>query len=792
MSLGGVALRRGAKLLLKRGLKMKGEVKDEVSEAKTRLTQLSDFPVQLVFELPEEETAEEKPNMGLVKLKDLPAIDGFASHGMFAREGRTPEPSNFSCGRRPAKAAALPSALVGIWSDVGRLIASFSLDLQELLGQLVPAQMVSEILEKKAPLMGHDLPPGELPFDISKHPACRHAEKSLSRWSEDMAFFRERAANAAQYSLKMKMGGQWPSMDALSHLQQEINHLKDTDEAAVAEALSVLLKAAGFVDDSKGEAQRNVCDATWRPRPRRDAESLRFTLLRYCGQEPEIAEGRVRFTAEEIDETEAFGGLDSCSGVRCNGDGLIGLKTYDWKHLGEKMQAKLPLLVAIIMGLQHSLAMLGGIITQYMISAALIASGLLSLVQILRWKLIGGYTLGTGLISAPWRSVEQQRSCRWDEVEDVMGVSFTFLPIAREVVVSEIAAGNSGKDAYGKFLGTCLVASLTEIFISFVPPRILKKLFPPVVSGTCVTLIGAGLIGSGIKYWGGGVFCAENDMSRSAAFGGPQMCSGNGDVVLPYGAPEYIGLGFSVMIFLIFIQAVGSPFLKNCSVALALFFGYFCAGVAFKTDATSGALAFVNTNKIDAAGTFTFLWTTTFNIGFYPPAFLPLVLGFVITSVETVGDIQATCDVSGLPLEGPDADSRIQGGLLADGLNSILAVLMTSPPNTTFSQNNGVIAITRCASRAAGIACCIWLILFGCFEKFGACIASIPDCVLGGMTTFLFANVFVSGINIVGAGGMGRRTRHAALRDGLGMDENRPHVRPMKSGEPAKSNFKID
>ena len=54
----------------------------------------------------------------------------------------------------------------------------------------------------------------------------------------------------------------------------------------------------------------------------------------------EIAEGRVRFTAEEIDETEAFGGLDSCSGVRCNGDGLIGLKTYDWKHLGEKMQVE--------------------------------------------------------------------------------------------------------------------------------------------------------------------------------------------------------------------------------------------------------------------------------------------------------------------------------------------------------------------------------------------------------------------------------------------------------------------
>jgi len=128
--------------------------------------------------------------------------------------------------------------------------------------------------------------------------------------------------------------------------------------------------------------------------------------------------------------------------------------------------------------------------------------------------------------------------------------------------------------------------------------------------------------------------------------------------------------------------------------------------------------------------------------------------------VETVGDIQASCDVSGLPIEGPDADSRIQGGLLADGVNSFLACLMTCPPNTTFSQNNGVIAITRCASRAAGIACCFWLILLGCFEKFGAAIASIPDAVLGGMTTFLFANVLVSGINIVGGSGqMGRRTR---------------------------------
>ncbi|CAE7594308.1 unnamed protein product [Symbiodinium natans] len=494
---------------------------------------------------------------------------------------------------------------------------------------------------------------------------------------------------------------------------------------------------------------------------------------------------------EEAPAKESFGGCDSCSGVSCTPDGLIGLNTYDWKYLciptlpcmgGPaksppllKPDAKLPLMLSLIMGLQHALAMLGGIITppslisgdacfawqldqelcdskQYMISAALICSGLLSLVQILRWKLVGGYTLGTGLIS-------------------VIGTSFTFLPIAREVVVSEIQAGRSGMDAYGKFLGTCLAASVTELFISFIPPRYLKKVFPPVVSGTCVCLIGAGLSVAGLKYWGGGVFCAENDMSRAAAFGSPQICTGNGDVALPYGDVHYFGLGMSVMIFLVFIQAVGSPFMKNCSVALALFFGFFVAGVSSYTAEDGSSLPYVNSDKIDQAGVFTFLWTTTFNIGFYPPAFIPLLLGFVITAVETVGDIQASCDVSGLPIEGPDADSRIQGGLLADGANSFLACLMTCPPNTTFSQNNGVIAITRCASRAAGIACCFWLILLGCFEKFGAAIASIPDAVLGGMTTFLFANVLVSGINIVGgSGNMGRRTRFIlAVSLGIGV-----------------------
>lgn len=305
---------------------------------------------------------------------------------------------------------------------------------------------------------------------------------------------------------------------------------------------------------------------------------------------------------EPLNET-----VDVCGAVACTRLGLIGDFDYSWLCMpqisfGKKIKpppflakdAKLPLFVALVMGLQHCLAMLGGIITppsliaadacfawqydkdlceskEYLISASLMTSGILTIMQVLRFKLCKGYTLGTGLIS-------------------VMGTSFTFLPLAREIVTTQIKEGKSGMDAYGKVLGTCLVASLLEIVLSFVPPTKLKKLFPPLVSGTCVMLIGVSLCSTGMKYWGGGVFCAENDVTRAAAFGSPQVCTGNGEVQLGYGAPEYVGLGSSVFVCLIAIQAVGSPFMKNSSVIIALLFGYMIAGLSSYDDGSTYGL----------------------------------------------------------------------------------------------------------------------------------------------------------------------------------------------------------
>jgi uric acid-xanthine permease len=141
----------------------------------------------------------------------------------------------------------------------------------------------------------------------------------------------------------------------------------------------------------------------------------------------------------------------------------------------------------------------------------------------------------------------------------------------------------------------------------------------------------------------------------------------------------------------------------------------------------------------------------TFPLGFYGPAVIPLLIAYLVTTVETVGDLTAVFEVSDLDVNSQEYTESIQGGLFADATCSILSGLFTTLPNTTFSQNNGVIALTKCASRRAGYACGFWLILLGILSKIAGVITSIPDCVLGGMTIFLFANVLASGIALAGS-----------------------------------------
>ncbi|KAG1743611.1 xanthine/uracil permease [Suillus paluster] len=434
------------------------------------------------------------------------------------------------------------------------------------------------------------------------------------------------------------------------------------------------------------------------------------------------------------------------------------------------IEDELPLVLAMASGLQHALAMLAGLITppiilastlmldastsSYMISASLIGCGILSLVQMSHVKLWRGYYLGTGLLS-------------------VVGTSFATLSTANAIFNAMYANGTCPSttaadgtvtrgpcpDAYGMVLGTSLICSFLEIGLSFVRPRILQRIFPPMVTGTVILMIGSSLIGaSGISNWGGG----SNGCQTRPTSGIYQLCPTVGAPhALPWGSPEFIGLGFLSFVSIILTELFGSPFLKNASIIVGLAVGCIVAGAA----------GYIDGSTITTAPAITFLWVHRFKINVYGPAILPMLAVYVSLAMEAIGDITASAEVSRIRVDGEDFDSRIQGGILSDGIGGFVSALFTVAPLSIFAQNNGVISVTRCANRAAGRWCCVFLIIFGTVGKISGFFLAIPNPVLGGVTTFLFASVVVSGLRVLSFVKYTRRDRFilaAALSFGFG------------------------
>ncbi|KAG0098576.1 hypothetical protein BGZ93_011105 [Podila epicladia] len=437
------------------------------------------------------------------------------------------------------------------------------------------------------------------------------------------------------------------------------------------------------------------------------------------------------------------------------------------------LRDKLPMLLAIIMGLQHSLAMIAGVVTPalimsgtgknalnfspamrtQMISTSLITSGLLSLVQITRFRLFGSrYYLGTGLLS-------------------VVGTSFIFLPVLQSSVANMYDSGfcqtsqvggatvyEACPEAWGAFLGTCMVCSLLPILLSFMPPKVLKRIFPPIVTGVTVLLIGVHLVTSGMTQWGGGSGPCKSNPTTGPFVDCPRV---GAPMAAPWGSAQWLGLGSSVFFTIMVVEFFGSPFMKNAQVVIGLIVGMIIAWTCGYTDSSS----------MHASPVVTFLWTKTYKLSIYPPAIIPLLITYTLAMVESIGDITASCEVSQLSVEGREFESRLQGGILADGIAGMLAPLFMNSPMSCYAQNNGIISLTRCANTMAGYMCCLFLVLMGVFAKFGALFLMMPDAVLGGMTTFLFANVIVSGFRILSFLPWTRRERFivaAAMTLGMG------------------------
>jgi xanthine permease XanP len=159
-----------------------------------------------------------------------------------------------------------------------------------------------------------------------------------------------------------------------------------------------------------------------------------------------------------------------------------------------------------------------------------------------------------------------------------------------------------------------------------------------------------------------------------------------------------------------------------------------------------------------------------YGLGIRLTALIPFGFLYLITAIESIGDLTATSVLTNQPITGPLYFKRLRGGVMADGVSSLLAALFNSFPSTTFAQNNGIIQLTGVGSRYIALFVGGILMLLGLCPVVGGVVQSMPEAVLGGATIIMFGTVAVSGIKILSGVTMDRRASTvAAISLGLGL-----------------------
>ncbi len=381
------------------------------------------------------------------------------------------------------------------------------------------------------------------------------------------------------------------------------------------------------------------------------------------------------------------------------------------------LDAKPPLPQTIFAALQHMLAMFVGIITppliianalglsgeqtRYIVSMSLLMSGIASFIQTRRFG-----PVGSGLLS-------------------VQGTSFNFLGpiIASGLALKQAAMPN--EEMLGTLFGTILIAAISMVIVSRCL-HLVRQVITPLVTGIVVLLIGLTLIKVGLISMGGG-FAAMSDGS--------------------FGSLENLGLSLVVMLTIVLLQRSKNPWLRLSAIVIAMLIGYI---VAFFL----GRL-----NPLQSSETWIALpHPLQYGLGFNWQFFIPITVIFVVTALEAIGDMTATSDVSGEPVDGPVYMARIKGGVLSDGLNSMLAAVVGTFPMSVFAQNNGVIQLTGVASRYIGFFIAAMLALLGLLPGVAAFIQQIPEPVLGGATVVMFGTIAAAGVRIISREVLDRRT----------------------------------
>ena len=429
------------------------------------------------------------------------------------------------------------------------------------------------------------------------------------------------------------------------------------------------------------------------------------------------------------------------------------------------LDGRIPLKQAIPLGLQHVLAMFVGNLSPLLIimatcgltdgngfgdlrvsllQNAMLIAGLITFIQLYPIGPIGG------------------------RLPIVMGTSSGFIGVNNAIagsMLAGIAAGtittdvNAGIFAYGAVMGACIIGGVFEMGLGFLI-KPLRKFFPAVVTGTVVIAIGLSLIPVGINFFGGG-----------------------GTNVPDFGHMWNLFLGLVTMIAILIFKHAFKGFPSIASVLLGILVGYIVSLIMGWILPTTFEYVVTNAEGIAETKTATYAFVTQWSKVadakwfalpsilpvkpvFRIDAIIPMCIMFIVTAVETIGDTTGVVE-GGLNREA--TDKELSGSVVCDGFGSSVAAIFGVLPNTSFSQNVGLVGMTKVVNRFAISMGAAILVLAGLFPKIGAIINIMPQPVLGGAAIVMFANIVISGINLITKEPLtGRNATIVAISLGLG------------------------
>lgn len=417
-----------------------------------------------------------------------------------------------------------------------------------------------------------------------------------------------------------------------------------------------------------------------------------------------------------------------------------------------ELEGRIPLGQAILYGLQHVMAMFVGNLTP-----VLLITGACALDGGLQLQIIQNAMLMAGIITLLQLFTIGPVGAR---LPIVMGTSSGFIGVCSGVA----ATMGQGIVTYGAIIFASFLGGLFETVLGFFL-KPLRRFFPSLVTGTVVMAIGLSLISVGINSFGGG--------------------NNNGD----FGSLPNLFVGTVVLVTIILLKHFTKGVTSTASILIGIVVGYIVCGVMGLILPTTYQYVDPNTQETI---TKTCSWVLDFSkvseaSWFAVPAFMPfgftkemidlravipIVIMFIVTAVETVGDTSGITE-GGLGREA--TDKELAGSVICDGLGSSVASFFGVLPNTSFSQNVGLIAMTKIVNLFAISTGAIFLVLCGLFPKLAAVVQMMPQSVLGGAAVMMFASIVVSGIQLVTKDGVSNRTVtivSVALGLGYGLGAN--------------------